>query len=190
MRIIAGRFRGRELAGVGRGDIAGRLRPTSDRVRESVFNLLSGGRFGDPLAGVHVLDLFAGTGALGLEALSRGAATAVFVENGTVAAGLIARNIALCGAEASCRIIRREAARLGPNPGPACALVFLDPPYGRGLGGPALAAARAGGWIAPEALVVWEEAAEPAPPAGFALLESRRYGGTVVTLMRADAAGG
>ena len=138
MRIIAGRFRGRALASVGKGDKAGHLRPTTDRVRESLFSMLAGGRFGDPLTGARVLDLFAGTGALGLEALSRGAGFACFVDEGRVAARLIRENVAKCGVERDTNLIQRDATRLGANPDAAYALVFCDPPYGKALGEAAL----------------------------------------------------
>lgn len=185
MRIVAGRFRGRALAALGKGDPGAHLRPTTDRTRESLFNILAGGRFGDPITGAHVLDLFAGTGALGLEALSRGAAHATFVDDGAKALSLIRQNIALCGAQTETRIIKRDARRLPPNDGAPCDLVFLDPPYGKGLGEQALTQALAQGWIAPEALIVWEESAAIIPPEGFALLDSRRYGDTVISLLRA-----
>ena len=191
MRIIAGQWRGRALAGLGKGDAGAHLRPTTDRTRESLFNILAGGRFGDPLHGARVLDLFAGTGALGLEALSRGAASAVFVDDGRAAVRLLRDNIARCGAQDACHLIRRDARRLpaaaeAAAPGFApCDLVFLDPPYGKGLGEAALAAALAGGWIAPGALVVWEEGAGIAPPDGLEPLDSRRYGGTEITVLRA-----
>ncbi len=181
MRIIAGQFRGTTLAALGKGDAGAHLRPTSDRVRESLFSMLSGGRFGEPVEGARVLDLFAGTGALGLEALSRGAAHATFVDNGRKALGLIRENIARCRAENTV-VHARDAKRLGP--GSPHDLVFLDPPYGRQVGEKALAVALEGGWIAPQALVVWEESAAIAPPAGLTLLDSRRYGGTTISLLR------
>ena len=183
MRIVGGSFRGLALADVGAGDPAAHLRPTSDRVRESLFNVLQGGRYGAPLAGARVLDLFAGTGALGLEALSRGAARATFVESGATALALLRRNIAKSRTEDETLVIPRDATRLGP--GTPHDLVFLDPPYGRGLGELALGAARDGGWLAPEALIVWEESAPMPPPEGFTPLESRRYGDTHVTFLRA-----
>jgi 16S rRNA (guanine966-N2)-methyltransferase len=185
MRIIGGTARGLKLAEVGEGDAAAHLRPTSDRVRESIFNLLVNGSHGNPIPGARVLDLFAGTGALGLEALSRGAAQVTFVDDGAVALALLRRNIALMRAAGSTEVLRRNACDIGPNRGPAHDLVFLDPPYGKGLGERALAACLAGGWIAPGAMVVWEEGAPPAPPQGFAQIDQRRYGGTVVTLLRA-----
>jgi len=190
MRIIAGTMRGLKLAEVGKGDTAAHLRPTSDRVRESLFNVLMGGRFGDPVRGARVLDLFAGTGALGLEALSRGASHVTLVENGKPAQALIAQNIRLSKAQAV-TVLRQDATRLGTNAGAAHDLVFLDPPYGKGLGAQALQAAVQGNWLAPDALVVWEESAPQTAPAGFTHLESRRYGDTHITLLRqgiADAA--
>lgn len=180
MRIIAGRFRGRALAAVGKGDAGAHLRPTTDRVRESLFSVLS--HLG-VLDGARVLDLFAGTGALGLEALSRGAAQVTFVDDGRAAAALIRRNVELTKSAADTTLIRRDATRLGGCPGATFDLVFLDPPYGRGLGQKALVAARDGGWIAPGALVVWEESTEMVPPEGFALEDRRRYGDTHVTLL-------
>ena len=183
MRIIAGQWRGRALAAVGKGDAAAHLRPTTDRTRESLFNVLSGGRFGDPITDARVLDLFAGTGALGLEALSRGAASAIFVDSGRKALSLMKRNIALCGA-AQTEVLAADATRLPANPGEPFDLIFLDPPYGQDLGGPALRSAAAQGWLAADALVLWEESSEPAAPPGLDLLDRRRYGDTVVTFLR------
>lgn len=185
MRIIGGRARGLHLAPVGEGDPQAHLRPTSDRVREAIFNLLVNGGHGDPLTGARVLDLFAGTGALGLEALSRGAARVAFVDDGTTARALLRRNIELMRAMGETDVWRRDATRMGPNRGPLYSLVFLDPPYGKGLGERALASCAGGGWLAPGALIVWEEGTAPLPPAGFAAVDQRRYGDTVVTLLRA-----
>ena len=185
MRIVAGRFRGRRLAALGKGDPAAHLRPTSDRVRESLFNVLNSM---DVLEGARVLDLFAGTGALGLEALSRGAAWVIFVENGRKAQGLIGENIALTGADAT-RLIRRDATRLGPNPDAACDLVFLDPPYGKSLGEKAMAAVLAGGWITPDAWIVWEDSSEKPPFEDFVVQDTRRYGDTHVTIFQRGADG-
>lgn len=185
MRIIGGRARGLKLAEVGAGDPAAHLRPTSDRVREAVFNLLLNGGHGDAVTGARVLDLFAGTGALGLEALSRGAARVAFVDDGTAARALLRRNIELMRAMGETDVWRRDATRMGENRGPGFGLVFLDPPYGKGLGERALASCREGGWLSPGAMIVWEEGAAPEVPAGFALLDQRRYGDTVVTLLRA-----
>lgn len=184
MRIIAGRHRGLTLAAVGVGDKGAALRPTSDRVREALFNVLTGGRFGDPITDAHVLDLFAGTGALGLEALSRGAAFATFVDDGRVAQGLIRQNLRRAGREEDARVLKVDA-RMLPVAVQAAGLVFLDPPYGRDLGATALGAARSRGWIDPGALIVWEERTPQLPPEGFALVEHRRYGDSHLTLLQA-----
>lgn len=183
MRIIAGKWRGRPLASVGKGDPGAHLRPTSDRVRESLFNMLGGGRFGAPFEGAQVLDLFAGTGALGLEALSRGADAAVFVDDGRKALGLIRANIQTLGCTV-CRVIARDATRLPACDAAPATLVFLDPPYGLGLGNKALSAAKEGGWLAQDAMIVWEESAAQSAPAGFERLDARRYGDTHVTVLR------
>jgi 16S rRNA (guanine966-N2)-methyltransferase len=187
MRIIAGALRGLRLASVGKGDAGAHLRPTSDRVREALFNVLTGGHFGDPVSDARVLDLFAGTGALGLEALSRGAAQVTFVDDGSTARALIRENIGLAKAGGRAKLYRRDATRLGAAPGDF-GLVFLDPPYGKDLGARALASAREGGWLAPGALVVWEEAAPQAPPPGFTLHETRRYGDTHITFLEHEPA--
>ncbi|MDM7932620.1 16S rRNA (guanine(966)-N(2))-methyltransferase RsmD [Tabrizicola sp.] len=184
MRIIGGTRRGLKLADVGDGDMAAHLRPTSDRVREAIFNLLVNGTQGNLVTGARVLDLFAGTGALGLEALSRGAAEAVFVDDGAKALVLLRANIAKMRAEGETRILRQDATRLPPNPGAPFTLVFLDPPYGKALGEAALAQAAKGGWLAPGAMIVWEESTPLLPPAGFDQRDQRRYGDTVVTLLR------
>lgn len=186
MRIIAGTHRGTALASLGKGDTAAQLRPTSDRVRESLFNVLGGGRYGDPLHHARVLDLCAGTGALGLEALSRGAAHATFVDSGRVATGLIRANIGKLRREADCTVITADVTRL-PEAAVPCGLIFLDPPYGKGIGNRALAAASVAGWIAPDALIVWEESTAQVAPAGFQTLDQRRYGDTWITLLRATS---
>jgi 16S rRNA (guanine966-N2)-methyltransferase len=183
MRIIGGTSRGLHLAPLGEGDAMAHLRPTSDRVRESIFNLLINGGYGNPLAGARVLDVFAGTGALGLEALSRGAAQAVFLENGPVALAILKRNIGLMRAEDRCEILRRDAMKPGANLGTAFDLIFLDPPYGKQMGEAALAALA--GWLAPHAFVIWEESVPPLPPQGFDQLDQRKYGDTLVTILQA-----
>lgn len=187
MRIIGGARRGLKLAEVGEGDPAAHLRPTSDRVREAIFNLLVNGGHGDPVTGARVLDLFAGTGALGLEALSRGAARVAFVDDGATARALLRQNIEKMQAMGATDVWRRDATRMGPNRGPAYSLVFLDPPYHKGLGEAALASCLEGGWLSPGAMVVWEEGTAPVPPAGFEMLDQRKYGDTLVTLLRAPA---
>ncbi|WP_287883027.1 MULTISPECIES: 16S rRNA (guanine(966)-N(2))-methyltransferase RsmD [Paracoccus] len=185
MRIVGGTLRGLKLAEVGAGDPAAHLRPTTDRVRESIFNLLINGTHGNPVPGARVLDLFAGTGALGLEALSRGAARVAFVDDGVAARGLLRTNIEKARAMGVTDVWRRDATRLGENRGAPYGLVFLDPPYGKGLGERALESALAGGWIAPGGMVVWEESAAPGPVAGLEQIDQRKYGDTVVTLLRA-----
>jgi 16S rRNA (guanine966-N2)-methyltransferase len=190
MRIIGGRSRGLHLAPLGDGDASAHLRPTSDRVREAIFNLLINGKVaqgGDPVTGARVLDLFAGTGALGLEAVSRGAAHATFVDTGMVARTLIKRNIDLMRAGAETTLLPGNATALPPNRGAGFDLVFLDPPYGKSLGQAALAACLAGGWFGTTALIVWEENAAPIPPHGFAQVDQRKYGDTFVTLLRRQA---
>ncbi len=180
MRIIAGRFRGLALASVGKGDAGAHLRPTTDRVRESLFSMLTGGRFGDPIEDARVLDLFAGTGALGLEALSRGASHVTLVDDGRKALSLIRENIQKCRCTDEATILKRDATRL-PE-GTPHDLIFLDPPYGKGLGEKALAAAIKSGWVADGALIVWEDNTPVIPPAGVTQLDSRRYGDTVITI--------
>jgi 16S rRNA (guanine966-N2)-methyltransferase len=184
MRIVGGRFRGRPLAAP--SDDA--TRPTSDRVREAIFNILVHGIPGFEIEGARVLDLFAGTGALGLEALSRGASFCLFVEESAEARALIRRNVEALGLTGVTKIFRRDATDLGPagNRG-GHGLVFLDPPYGRGLADLALASAHAGGWLAPGAIAVIEErkGAAIALPAGFALLVRRTWGDTDATFARA-----
>jgi 16S rRNA (guanine966-N2)-methyltransferase len=184
MRIIGGTRRGLKLAEVGEGDAAAHLRPTSDRVRESIFNLLINAH-GNPVSGARVLDLFAGTGALGFEALSRGAAEVCFVENGAKALALIRANVVKMRAEGETRVLKQDALRLGPNGGAGFGLAFLDPPYGKAMGEAALGAALKGGWLAPGAMVVWEEGGAPVVPAGLVQVDQRKYGDTVVTLLRA-----
>lgn len=183
MRIIAGRYRGRALTAVGKGDAGAHLRPTTDRVRESLFNVLSGGRFDVEIEGARVLDIFAGTGALGFEALSRGAEHVSFVENGRVGQRLIQANGKLLGAGDAMTLLRADATRLPACPGKDANLVFLDPPYGKGLGEKAIVAALAQGWIAPGALIVWEESAEIEVPEGLDLLDQRKYGDSRISFL-------
>ena len=182
MRIIGGTHRGTSLVDVGSGDAGAHLRPTTDRVRESLFNVLQGGRFDDPIRGVRVLDLFAGTGALGLEALSRGAAHVTFVDNGRVAQKLIRDNIAKLRRQADTSLLAADV--VGLPQGAPCNLVFLDPPYGQDLGRKALAAACQNGWVAPDALIVWEESRAQIAPSGFTSLDQRKYGDTWISFLR------
>lgn len=183
MRIIAGTYRGSVLAEVGKGDAGAHLRPTSDRVRESLFSMLT---HLNVIHGARVLDLFAGTGALGLEALSRGAREVVFIENGRVGQKLIAENIKKLRAEDRTVLMRNDATKLGAWASAPFDLVFLDPPYGKGMGQLALAAARGGGWLVQGAVVVWEENAPMEAPTGFTRTDRRKYGDTHVTLLTCD----
>ncbi|MFC5386029.1 16S rRNA (guanine(966)-N(2))-methyltransferase RsmD [Aquamicrobium segne] len=178
MRIVGGTLRGRPLA-TPRSDS---IRPTSDRAREALFNILTH-RFAEHLEGARVLDLFAGTGALGLEALSRGATHAVFIEESAEGRGLIRTNVEAFGLTGRTKIFRRDATLMGDigtlSP---FRLIFADPPYGKGLGERALQSARIGGWLEPGALCIVEEAAvapfNPGPD--FSILDERAYGETVV----------
>jgi len=162
------------------------IRPTADRLREALFNILVHA-YDDPVTGARVLDLFAGTGALGFEALSRGAIFTLFVDDGAQARSLIRENVEALGLGGVTRIFRRDATRLGAvHPVEPFSLVFLDPPYGKQLAPKALAAARAGGWLAPGALIVVEEAAKAdfRAPEGFVELERRSYDDTALILLR------
>jgi 16S rRNA (guanine966-N2)-methyltransferase len=182
MRVVGGTLRGRALA----APQSGAIRPTADRLRGSLFNILAHA-YGDPVAGARVLDLFAGTGALGIEALSRGAAFALFVDDSAEARALLRENVAALGLGGTSRIFRRDATTLGPaHPLAPFSLGLLDPPYGQGLAAEALASARAGGWFTPNALIVVEEAAKAqfAPPEGFTELERRRYDDSEFTFLR------
>ena len=182
MRIVGGRLRGRALA----APKSQAVRPTADRLREALFNILVHA-YDDAVTGARVLDLFAGTGALGLEALSRGAAFALFVDDGAEARALMRENVAALGLGGVTRIFRRDATQLGAaRPVEPFSLAFLDPPYGRALAEAALAAAHAGGWLTAGALAVVEEAADAAfaAPAGFDELERRRYDDTALILLR------
>ena len=182
MRIVGGRLRGRALA----GPKSQGIRPTADRLRESLFNILMHA-YDDPITGARVLDLFAGTGALGLEAISRGAAFALFVDDGAEARALLRQNVESLSLAAVTRIFRRDATRLGPaHPLEPFGLAFLDPPYGKGLAEKALASARDGGWLTGDALIVVEEATDAGfkAPEGFNEIERRRYDDTEFTILR------
>ncbi|MDT3685816.1 MAG: 16S rRNA (guanine(966)-N(2))-methyltransferase RsmD [Pseudorhodoplanes sp.] len=182
MRIVGGQHRGRTLA----APKSQGIRPTADRLRESLFNILAHA-YGDPVSGARVLDLFAGSGALGLEALSRGAALVLFVDDGAEARALIRQNVETLGAAGVTRIFRRDATRLGDvHPNDPFSLVFLDPPYGKGLAEKALASARDGGWLTQDALIVVEEAKDAAfkAPQGFEEIERRDYDDTEFVFLR------
>ncbi len=190
MRIVAGRLKGRTLL----GPKSDAIRPTSDRLRETVFNVLHHGlgKHGvdDAITNARVLDLFAGTGALALEALSQGASFGVMVDEGTEARGLLRHNVESLGLGGITRILRRDATKLGPvAPFEPFNLVFLDPPYGKGLGEKALHSALTGGWLVPGAIVVLEERADIAVdlPQGLLLLDKRKGGEGQILILRYEA---
>jgi 16S rRNA (guanine966-N2)-methyltransferase len=181
MRIVGGRLRGRALE----APKSQAIRPTADRLRESLFNILAHG-YGDPIAGARVLDLFSGTGALGLEAISRGAAFALLIDDGAEARALIRANVESLGLGGVTKIFRRDATNLGAaHPNEPFSLAFLDPPYRQGFAEKALISARDGGWLLPDALIVVEEStgAFKTPP-GFEELERRAYDDTEFTFLR------
>jgi 16S rRNA (guanine966-N2)-methyltransferase len=184
MRVVGGRLRGRSLA----NPKTNVIRPTADRLREALFNILLHA-YDNPIADARVLDLFAGTGALGIEAVSRGAAFVLFVDDGAEARALLRENVATLGLGGTSKVFRRDATKLGPaHPIEPFSLVFLDPPYGKGLAEKAIASAQGGGWLTADALIVVEEAAKPAfaVPEGFTELERRRYDDTEFVILRAS----
>lgn len=185
MRIIAGKFKGRTL----HAPRSQSIRPTSDRLRETLFNILAHG-FGDPVADARVLDLFAGTGALGLEALSRGANFCLFVDEGVEARGLIRTNIEALGLTGASKLYKRNATKLGDiGAVEPFDLAFCDPPYGKGLGDLALRSAHSGGWLKEGAIVVLEESSTV--PIGlnpaFMLLKKQRAGDSTLHFYRVNA---
>jgi len=185
MRIVGGALKGRSLKAPKGYDV----RPTSDRARESIFNILTNRKPACDLADIQVLDVFAGTGALGLEALSRGAASALFLDNSGPSLAVVTDNAANLGVVRQCRTLKLDATRLGPPPrllSQPAALAFLDPPYGQGLALPALLGLARHGWLAPDAVVVVEtESSAPFdPPPGYTALDVRRYGAALVTFLK------
>jgi 16S rRNA (guanine966-N2)-methyltransferase len=180
MRIVGGRLKGRVLQGPG----SNAIRPTSDRLRETLFNILAHA-YDNPVEGARTLDLFAGTGAMGIEALSRGARVALFVDESAGACALVRANAEALGLAGEARILRRDARKLGTVAAQETyKLVFLDPPYGKGLVAPTLKALRGGGWLDKDALVVIEESASVDLPDGFVLIETRCHGDTKVMFAR------
>ena len=182
MRVVGGRFRGRAL----KAPSSQKVRPTSDRLREALFNILAHAH-GDACAGARAIDLFAGTGALGLEALSRGAKFVLFVDDSAEGRALARENVEQLGVGGETKIFRRDATKLGPMPPQdPFTLAFLDPPYGKGLAPQALASLRDGGWLAEGALCLVEEQADAPLEAvdGFTLVERRDYGDTQVVFLR------
>jgi 16S rRNA (guanine966-N2)-methyltransferase len=186
MRVIGGRLRGRNLVAPSSRDI----RPTADRLRESLFNILMHA-YADPIGDARVLDLFAGTGALGIEAASRGAKFTLFIDNGTEARALLRANVEALGLGGVSKVYRRDATNLGPaHPVEPFSLVFLDPPYRLKLAEKALVSLHAGGWLVPDALVIVEEAKDAGfvAPDGFEELERRAYDDTEFTMLKYGAA--
>jgi 16S rRNA (guanine966-N2)-methyltransferase len=182
MRVVGGRLRGRSIASPSSNDI----RPTQDRLRESLFNILMHA-YGNPIDGARVLDLFAGTGALGIEAISRGAAFTLFIDNGAEARALLRNNVEALGLGGVTKVFRRDATNLGEAyPVEPFSLVFLDPPYGRGLADKALVSLREGKWLTPDALAIVEESKSATfdPPDHFEEIERRAYDETEFVFLR------
>ena len=185
MRIVSGRYRGRALtAPEGQA-----TRPTSDRAREAVFNVLEHAAWSPGLADARVIDLFAGSGALGLEALSRGAAFCLFVDHDPAAEAAVLANLGALGLGDRARVLRRDASRLGARSsadGPAFDLAFLDPPYTKGLAEAALTSLADGAWLAPGGLVIAERGADEPElkPDGYEILDDRRWGAARVWFLR------
>lgn len=182
MRVSGGLHGGRTL----KAPSSNKIRPTSDKLRQAVFNILAHA-YGDPVSGASVLDLFAGTGALGIEALSRGAVFTLFVEEAAEARALIRTNVEALQLTGVTKIYRRDATKLGPRGlFEKFTLLFCDPPYGKGFAEKALASAREGGWLAKNTLVVVEEAADAkfTAPEGFEVLERRTYDDTEIFFLR------
>jgi 16S rRNA (guanine966-N2)-methyltransferase len=186
MRVVGGRHRGRRL----KAPLGEMVRPTSDRAREALFNILSHGEFaaaGSPFADENVLDAFAGTGALGIEALSRGAARVAFIETDRAALSVLRRNLAVLDEEDATDVISGDATR-PPRASYTCVLALLDPPYRSGLAAPALTALGASGWLAPRAIAVVEIAADEefSRPDGFTLIDERKYGAAKLIFLRRE----
>ncbi len=187
MRIVGGELRGRRLASPARG--ASQLRPTSDRLRETIFNILGHGLMKTALQDTRVLDLFAGTGALGIEAISRGVKFCLFVENEAKSRGLIRQNVDTLAIGGVTRLFRRDATKLGPSGAAGrFSLVFADPPYGRGLAEKALISAHDNNWLEPGALIVVEERRDIAfdPPTGFREIDRRQQGESAIIFLEKE----
>ena len=183
MRVTGGTLSGRIL----KAPSSQNVRPTSDRLRAAIFNVLAHA-YDDAATGARVIDLFAGTGALGIEAISRGADFTLFVDDSAEGRALVRENIEALGLGGVTKLFRRDATKLGPMlPQEPFTLAFLDPPYGRGLADKALVSLRDGGWLAPQALVIVEEraAAQIDVPEGYEPIEKRDYGETQVLILQA-----
>ena len=185
MRVVGGRLRGRALY----SPTSRAIRPTSDRLRETIFDILAA-RYAEILEGARVVDLFAGSGALGIEAISRGAGFALFVDSRPEARALLRGNVEALALGGVTRIWRADATKLGRAPaGPTFDLAFLDPPYGQGLATPALASLLAGGWLRPGGVIVVEENAKAdlSTPEGLMLADERTYGDTKLAFLTCGA---
>ena len=177
MRIISGINKGRNLIDLGKGNPSASLRPTSDRVRESIFNVINGGKFGKKIENCYILDLFAGTGALGLEALSRGAKSVVFVDNGAQAIQFLKQNIAICGVQNNSKIIKTDATKKLPKlSNRSFDTIFIDPPYGKGFGEQSLKTLNECRLLNEETLIVLEEGHQIKAIENFYISDCRRYG--------------
>ena len=183
IKIIGGIYKGRNLTMIGANENMS-LRPTSSKVRGSIFDMLVNGKYGNLVKGARILDLFAGTGALGIEALSRGAAHVTFVEMESAACNAIRRNVELIGAFDKCFLLKRDACRLGNNKHAPFDLVLLDPPYGLGLGARSLKSVLTRGWFSREGVAVVEEIVPPDLGCEMEEIEAKKYGETTVTLYR------
>ncbi len=184
MRVISGKFRGRKLAKIHQDCRQSFLRPTSDRIKESLFNILTNGVLGDVVAGARVLDLFSGTGALGLEAFSRGANCVTLIDNSRVASDVISKNISLLGRPKDIMFRQFDALNLPPNATKRFTLVFADPPYGKGLCPLALSSAKKNAWLDTCATILCEDNIPILAPKGFQLIDTRKFGMTYITLLR------
>lgn len=187
MRVVGGKFKGRRLVAPESWDI----RPTSDRARESVFNIIEHAPFAPGIAGASAIDVFAGTGAMGLEAMSRGAGPVTFVDSNDVARATILKNAGTMGEARGVTVLRLDATKLPPPPRVAAcpaAFAFLDAPYDRDVSGPALLSMLAKGWVATGSLCVVETPTERPfdPPRGFTLEDRRAYGRATVSFLSVD----
>jgi len=185
MRIVAGSLKGRAIT----TPDGQNTRPTSDRARQAIFNVLEHAAWAEPLNGARVIDLYAGSGALGYEAVSRGAAFALFVEIDDEARGAIRENADAWGLMGRTRVHRRSATDLGVRPGSAGEafdIAFLDPPYGKGLGEQTLARLLEGNWLKPGATVVFERGSDEPEidTPGYERLDAREYGAAQVLFLR------
>lgn len=184
LRVVSGKFKGYKLTNLTKINNSKELRPTTDQLRETLFNILTNGNLGDVVADARVLDLFAGTGALSIEAISRNAHSATLIDKNRNASNIIKKNIALIGNPANIFYRRLDSTKLPSNPDQPYTLVFLDPPYGKQLCLPALNSVKLNGWIEPCAIIVCEDNEPVAAPIGFQLIDMRTFGRTYLTLLR------